>query len=143
MVVSVTLKRFSKSRTNIVRYEKGFLAAGSHSILARWGNHYSQLLNVHGVNDIWQREIQTAEPLVPEPSAFEVEMAIEKLKTHTSSGINQITAEMIKAGGRTIHSGIHVLINSIWNKRELPEQWKESIIVLICKGENTDYNNEL
>ena len=132
----MTLKRFSKSRTNIVRYEKGFLVAGSRSILARWGNHYSQLLNVHGVNDIWQREIQTAEPLVPEPSAFEGEMAIEKLKTHTSSGINQITAELI-------YSEIHELINSIWNKRELPEQWKEWIIVPICKGENTDYCNEL
>jgi hypothetical protein len=98
---------------------------------------------VHGVNDVWQREIQTAEPLVPEPSPFEVETAIEKLKTHTSSGINQITAELIKAGGRTIHSEIHELINSIWNKRELPEQWKESIIVPICKGENTDNCNEL
>ena len=28
-----------------------------------------------------QEEIHTAEPLVPEPSAFEVELAIEKLKT--------------------------------------------------------------
>jgi hypothetical protein len=30
-------------------------------------------------------------------------------------------------------------INSIWNKEELPEQWKESIIVHIYKnGEETD-----
>jgi len=36
---------------------------------------------VHGVNDVRQREIHTAEPLAPEPSNFEVEMAIEKLKT--------------------------------------------------------------
>jgi hypothetical protein len=85
-------KKVYQSRTNIVRYEKGFLVAGSCSILARWGNHYSQLLNVRGVNDIWQREIQTAEPQVPEPSAFEVETAIENLKTHTSPGINQITS---------------------------------------------------
>jgi len=52
---------------------------------------------MNGVNDVWQREIQT-EPLVPEPSAFEVKTAIEKLKTHTSPGFNQITAELIKAG---------------------------------------------
>jgi len=38
-------------------------------------------LNVHGVNDIRQTEIHTTEPLVPEPSAFEVEMGVEKLKT--------------------------------------------------------------
>jgi hypothetical protein len=39
-------------------------------------------LNVLGVNDIRQTEVHTAEHLLPEPSAFEVEMAIEKLKRH-------------------------------------------------------------
>jgi hypothetical protein len=41
---------------------------------------FSQLLHVHGVNDARETEIRTAEPLVPEPSAFEYEMAIEKIK---------------------------------------------------------------
>jgi hypothetical protein len=41
---------------------------------------FFQLLNVHCVSDVRQREIHTAEPLVPEPSALEVELAIEKLK---------------------------------------------------------------
>jgi hypothetical protein len=40
---------------------------------------FSQLFNVQGVNDVRQAEIFTAEPLVPELSAFEVEMDIEKL----------------------------------------------------------------
>jgi len=56
-------------------------------------------LNVHGVNDV-RKELHTAEPLVPGPSAFEIEMAIEKLKSHNSPGIYQIPAELIKAGGR-------------------------------------------
>jgi len=34
---------------------------------------------MHGVSDVRQTEIHTAEPLVPEPSVFEVELAIEKL----------------------------------------------------------------
>jgi len=37
-------------------------------------------LNVHGVIDVRQTEIHTAEPLVPEPSAIEFEMAIGKQK---------------------------------------------------------------
>ena len=49
---------------------------------------------------------------------------------------------MIKAGGRTICSAIHKRIISIWNKEELPEEWKESIIVPIYKkGDKTDCNN--
>jgi len=81
-----------------------------------WGDHFSQVLNVHGVNDIRQIEIHTAEPLVPEPRAFEDEMAIEKLIRHKSPGIDQIPPEWIKAGGRKIHSEIYKLINSVWNK---------------------------
>ena len=74
----------------------------SHSIWAWWGNHFSQLLNIHGVNDDRQTEIHTAEPLVAELSAFEVELAIEKLKSHKSPGLDEIPAELIKGGDRTI-----------------------------------------
>jgi len=43
---------FSKGyqpRTNILNDEKGDLIADSHCILARWRNHFSQLLNVQGL----------------------------------------------------------------------------------------------
>ena len=43
------------------------------------------------------RQKHTAEPLVPESSAFEFELAIEKLISHKSPGIDQIPAELIKA----------------------------------------------
>jgi len=39
---------------------------------------------VHRVKDVGQAEIHTAEPLVPEPSAPEVELAIDKLKSHNT-----------------------------------------------------------
>ena len=67
-------------RTTTVKDEKGDLVADSHSIMARWRNYFSQLLNVHEVKNVRQAEIHTVEPLVPEPSAFEFELAIEKLK---------------------------------------------------------------
>jgi len=135
-------KKGYQPRTSIVRDEKGELVADPHSIIARWRNYFSQLLNVHEDNDIRQAEIHTVEPLVPEPSAFEGELAIGKLKNHKSPGINQIPAELIKAGGRTICCVIHKFIISIWNKEELPEEWKESIIVSVYKkGDKTDCNN--
>ena len=72
------------SRTNTLKDERGDMVTDCHSVLARWRYHFSQLLNVHGVNDVRQTEIHTAEPLVPEPSAFEFEMTIEKLKRQIS-----------------------------------------------------------
>ena len=88
---------------------------------------------MHHITLICSLSGHTAEPLVPEPSALEVELATEKLKSHKSPGVDQIPAELIKAGGRTIRGAIHKLIIAIWNKEELPEEWKESVIVPIHK----------
>ena len=86
--------------------------------------------------DVGQVEIHTAEPLVPEPSASEFELAIKKLKSHKSPGIDQIPAEPIKAGGRTICLEIHKLITCIWKREKLPEDLKESISVPFHKKGN-------
>ena len=73
-------KKGYQPRCDIVMDEKGDLVADSRSIVARWRNYFSQMLNVHGVSNVRQAEIHTAKPLVPEPSVLEVELAIEKLK---------------------------------------------------------------
>jgi hypothetical protein len=79
---------------------------------------------------------------VPEPRALEFELAIEKLKSHKSPGNDQIPAELIKTGRRTIRGAIDKLIIAILNEEELPEEWKESIIVPIhMKWDKTDCIN--
>jgi hypothetical protein len=44
------------------------------------------------------------------------------LKTYKSPGSDQILAEIIQAGCDTLLSVTHKVINSIWNKEELPDQ---------------------
>jgi hypothetical protein len=91
---------------------------------------------VKGVNNVRQTKIHSAEP---EPSVFDVQTTLQKLNRYKSPGIHQIPAELIKAGGRTVRSQIHKLVNFIKNKDKLPEEWKESIIVPIYKnGDKTD-----
>jgi hypothetical protein len=64
------------------------------------------------------------------------------LKSYKSLGTDQIQAELIKAEGETLCSEMHRLICSVWNKEELPQQWKESIIVPVYKkADKTDCNN--
>jgi len=43
-------------------------------------------------------------------------MAKKKLKRYKSPGIDQISLDLIKAGGRTLYSENRKLINSIWKK---------------------------
>ena len=56
-------KKGYQPRCNIVKDEKGDLVADFHSIVVRWRNCFSQLLNVHGVKDVGQAEIHIAEPI--------------------------------------------------------------------------------
>jgi hypothetical protein len=98
-------------------------------------------LNVHNFSDVRQIEIHTAELLVPCPSHLEAEISIAKLKKYKSPGSDQFPAELYQAGGEIV-SVIHKLITSIWNKEEMPDQWKESIIVPVHNtGDKTDCNN--
>jgi hypothetical protein len=108
-------KKGYQFRTIIVKDENGDLVADSHNLLARRRKYFSRLLNVHGENDVWHTEIHTAEPLVSELSDFEIELAIENLKSYKSPVIDQIPAELIKAGSRTIRSDIQKFIIFIWN----------------------------
>jgi hypothetical protein len=120
-----------------VKDENDELLADSHNILNMWKNSFSQLLNVHSVSDVRQMETHTAEPLVPGPSPPELETAVVRLRKYKSSGSDEILAR-----GEPLWSEIHKLINSVWNKEELPNQCKESIIVPVHKnGNKTDCSN--
>jgi hypothetical protein len=126
-------KRGYQPRSNLVKYKNGDLLSDFH-ILNRWKKYFSHLLNVHRVSDVRQNEIYTPEPLVPDPSPFEVVITIAKMRSYKLP--DQIPAELIQAGGETLLSEIQKLISSIWNKKQFPDLWKESIIVPIHKKGN-------
>jgi hypothetical protein len=99
-------------------------------------------LNVHRVSIARQIEIYSVQPPISEPRPFEVEIDNAKLKRYKSPGSDQIPAEPIQARDEILRSEIHKLIRYILNKEELPDQWKESIIVPDHKnGDKTDCTN--
>jgi hypothetical protein len=69
------------------------------------------------------KEIHTAEPLKPEPSSFQLEIGIKKLKSYKSPGTGQIREELMQAQGNILRSVIRKLIDSSLNKEELAWQW--------------------
>jgi hypothetical protein len=78
-------------------------------------------------------DVHAVEPLVPIPSPLEPEIAISKLKKYKLPGSDQIPLKLIKVRGETLLSVMYKLIHSILNEKELPDQWKEFIIVPIHK----------
>jgi hypothetical protein len=67
-------------------------------------------------------EILTTEPLVCDPSPFDVENASSELKRYKLLGSDQILVELIRARCGTLHSEIPELINSDWSNEDLLQQ---------------------
>jgi hypothetical protein len=59
-------------RSKIVKDEKNDLLADFYSIVNRSKNYFSQLSNIHDVNEVRGTEIYSADPRVREPILFEV-----------------------------------------------------------------------
>jgi len=58
------------------------------------------------------------------------------VKSYIPAGTDQISAEVIKAGGEILHSEINKIILSICDKQEMPQQRKESVILSIHKKDD-------
>jgi hypothetical protein len=81
---------------------------------------------VQGVTDVRQTEVQIAEPLVPEPNAFQAELAIGKLKRHKfiylltwiclMVGVYSVKRDVIS---RTIFSLSDVISRTVFSLRDV------------------------
>jgi hypothetical protein len=80
-------------------------------------------------SDVKQIYIHVAESLVSNPSYSQIDITTWKLKIYKLPG-----SDKILAWNETLHSKIQKLINSIWNKEELPQQ-QEPVIVLFIRME--------
>jgi hypothetical protein len=118
-----SIREFKKGyqpRINIIKDENSNLLADPQNVLNSWKNFFNQVLYLLGFHDFRQIDIHTVEPLVPEPSLVEVEIAIGKLKSYKSPGTDQIPAQYIKAGAEKLFFEICKLTCSILSKEELP-----------------------
>jgi hypothetical protein len=99
------------SRVNSLEFKKEWEGWYTYRVPQYWGKvekYFFQLFSVHGVNDVRQTDIHTVETLVREPSAWGWDGYLKAKKTQPC--IVQILAELIKAGGRKIHTKIHNLL---------------------------------
>ena len=109
--------------------------------LKRWAEHFRELLN-RPTRDS-PPDIPPAETELPiscdKPSKTEIKKAIMTLRSGKAAGPDEIPAEAIKADIETAVQMLYSLFSKIWEKEEVPAQWKEGIIIkLPKKGDRRD-----
>ena len=103
-------------------------------VLKRWTEYCSELYTHNAEGDI---SVLT----VNEPSdqdnfpilESEVEAAIQALKMAKSVGIDNIPAELIKAGGHIVIQILLDICNKIWETGIWPSDWTKSMIISLHK----------
>nr|KAG5710794.1 hypothetical protein BaRGS_026945 [Batillaria attramentaria] len=85
----------------------------------------------------WTKDIPPAETEQPincdKPSKAEIRKAIMTLRNGKAAGPDEIPAEAIKADTETPVNMLHSLFSKIWEKEEVPAQWKEGIVIKLPK----------
>ena len=113
--------------------------------LKRWAEHFRELLNRPTPDS--PPDIPPAETELPiscdKPSKTEIKKAIMTLRSGKAAGPDEIPADAIKADIETAIQMLYSLFSKIWEKEEVPAQWKEGIIIKLHKKKKKKKKGDL
>jgi hypothetical protein len=116
-------------------------------VLDRWTEYFEELLNAGKGNEDPEIVRRDNGPGVDDgqcepPTYEEAGRNIQKLKNNKALGEVNITAELIKYGGKAVREAVHKLITLIWETEQIPDNWRTGIICPIFKkGDKLNCNN--
>ena len=117
--------------------QDGTVITNRDKMLERCAEFYESLYE-EAVESIRPAEAETV-PLILDS---EIELGISKLKNNKAPGEDQISAEMLKAGGEIARRKIKELFDVVLQTEKVPKKWKNAIIALIFKkGDKKDLAN--
>ena len=123
-----------QARSHMCENNDGELITENSQVLERWAEYFENVLNTDSEpNEDYELPYGGPDPLVESPTFAETIEAIKSMKNHKAPGEDLITAELIKYGGNTLHTQIHMLIGQIWDEEKIPTEWNRAIITPIHK----------
>ena len=127
-----------------VKDKRGKVLTTEESQLKRWAEHFKEVLN---------RPEPAERPIIPDadsdrgiktdqPSKQEIKDAVKRLKANKAPGPDGIPPEAFKADINTTVEALHKVFSNIWEKEDIPTEWKTGHLVkLPKKGDLGNCNN--
>ena len=127
-----------------IQSKDGIMLGKLEDQLQRWKEHFEEVLN---------RPSPAMTPNLREPevdlrirtdyiSKNEIRKALKSMKKGKAAGIDNIRPEALSAGGEVTVEVLWMLLKKIWDKEEVPKEWKRGILVkLPKKGDLSDCGN--
>jgi hypothetical protein len=129
-----------RSGPGYIRDEDGKLLCNIEDIRGRWVRHFKKLLNGDGVavdadvlSDLPQ--MPTCAELASEPTVAEISAAIAHMKRWKSVGPDELCSELLQLAidDQTIMETFQRIISAAWKKEEVPQAWKDAILIVLFK----------
>ena len=137
-IVKQLTGKFSR-KAAAVKNKEGEVLKNQEARLSRWKEHFQEVLNRETPEDPPQDDEGEREELnisVEKPNIQEVKDALKALKNGKAAGIDQITAEMLKADYEQTSKELVHIFDLIWEKESVPKQWNKGLICKIPKKGN-------
>ena len=134
----MTTRKLSGIRCNQnrpVRSEDGTLLTKMEDQLQRWKRHFESVLNRPAPS-------QLPDPLPADNllninigpiTRGEIKTALTQLKNAKAPGVDNIPPEALKEGGPCTVEALHRILNLVWEKEEIPDDWKRGLLVKLTK----------
>ena len=129
-----------RNTSSRVKDREGKILIGECRARERWREYFMDLLNVTqdmemNVNMCGFAGVRRSTYLGCEPiSMDEVSKVIVKLKNGKASGVDEVTAEMIKSGGESLKRWVWSMCVKVFESGIVPNDWKNAVIVPLYKG---------
>jgi hypothetical protein len=139
-------RKWQPNRSSI-KDKEGKMLQDREEIKTRWTEYCRTLYQDTETNYSTVIEMEkTAPPPAEDQKDYilmeEVEAAIRRLKPRKSPGPDNITGELLQAGGEALVKEMHAICNKIWKEGDPPEEWTKSVLVVIPKkGDLSQCNN--
>ena len=101
-------------------------------IMNRWTEYCHKASGYLSVVNCPQTDTEDDHPIL----CKEVEAAVQSLIKGKSAGVNNIQAELAKAGGEDVITALTTICNKIWYTEEGPTLWAQSLVVRLPKKGN-------
>ena len=120
-----------------IESKDGEVLSETREVLKRWKEYCQDLYNYNGDKDeqlLDELKTQT----VPNERApllllSEVESAVNSLKNNKAPGIDNISGELLKYGGKGVLKVLHCICSKILESGRWPKEWTKSILIPIPK----------
>ena len=126
-----------QGKATTVQDRSGKCLTEERQILNRWTEYCSELYNYKANGDpsvlnCPQTDTEDDHPIF----CRQVEATVQPLKKGKSAEVDNIPAELVQAGGEDVITALTTVCNKIWQTREWPTPWTQSLVITLPKKGN-------